>query len=212
MIEGDFGRSPGVHSRSEGESVGLPKLVGQRCFVWRNEFVAGAENGDPGEAGDFELGGSDGRGHAEMSWSDFGAGREDAGAGGGVGSFAVDEDPFFGLAVDGSGVFVDFDFLVRDDGVAVWRERGARHDLPAMPRLQGFRIGGACWMEALKLERGSGVVGMSEGYPVHGDAVEGWERTVGVKVFAEDAAQGIFERNGFRFQKRGVIENELLGF
>ena len=71
---GDFGRSPGVHSRSEGESVGLPKLIGERSFVWRNEFVAGAENGDPGEEGDFEFGGSDGRGHAEMSWPDFGAG------------------------------------------------------------------------------------------------------------------------------------------
>lgn len=134
------------------------------------------------------------------------------GAGGGVGSLAVDEDPFCGLAVDGCGIICDFDFFVRDDSVAVWRKRGARHDLPTMAWLQEFRIGRACGMEALKLERGSGVVGMSEGYPVHGDAVEGWERAVGAEVFTEDAAQGIFERNGFRFQKRGVIENELLGF
>ena len=193
MSEGDFGRSPGVHSRSEGESVGLPKLVGQRCFVWRNEFVTGAEDGDSGNEGDFEFGGSDGRGHAEMSWSDFGAGGDYAGAGGGVGSFAVDEDPFRGFAIDGGGVFVDFDFFVRNDGVAVWRERGARHDLPAMAWLQGGWIGRARRVEALKLERGSGVVGMSEGYPVHGDSVEGGKGTVGAEVFTEDAAQGIFK-------------------
>ena len=193
MIEGDFGRPPGIHSRSEGESVGLAKLVGQRCFVWRNEFVAGAEDGDPWKEGDFEFGGSDGRGHAEMSWSDFGAEGERASAGGGVGSFAVDEDSLCGFAIDGSGVFVNFDFFVRNDGVAVWRERGAGHDLPAMPRLQGVWIGRACRVEALKFERGSGVAGMSESNAVHGDSVEGGKGTVGAKVFSEDAAQRIFK-------------------
>lgn len=188
MIEGDFGRAPGVHSRSEGESVGLPKLVGQRCFVWRNEFVAGAEDGDSWREGDFEFGGSNGRGHAEMSWSDFGAGGEYAGAGGGVGSFAVDKEPFRGFAIDGGGVFVDFDFFVRNDGVAVWRERGPRHDLPAMAWPQGVRIGRACWVEALKLERRSGVAGISESNAVHGDSVEGGKGTVGAEVFTEDAA------------------------
>ena len=212
MIEGDFGRAPGVYSRSKGESVGLPKLIGERSFFGRNEFVACAENGDSGEEGNFEFSGSDRRGHAEMSWPDFGAGGKDAGAGGCVGSLAVDEDSFGGFAIDGGGVFVDFDFFVRNDGVAVWRERGARHDLPAMTWLQGVWIGRACGMEALKLEGHSGVAGMSESNAVHGDAVEGWERAVGVEVFAEDTAQGISERNGFRFQKKGMIENELLGF
>ena len=124
----------------------------------------------------------------------------------------MDEDSFFGLAGDRGRVVGDFDFFVGHDGVAIRRQGGPGHDLPAMTGLEGFGIRSAGGMKSLDGEGSAIEVGEAKGDAIHGDPVEGRERAVGVEIFAEDAAKGIFQSDGFRFQKSGVGEHQLFGF
>lgn len=208
--EGDLGGAPGFDGGFEGEAIGAPELMGERGVLGREEFVAGGEDGDAGEAGDGEGGGSDGGGKAELERAEEGAGGEEEVALGGVTALAVDEFSGLDFAVDlGVGVG-EGEFLVGDDGIAVRREDGTGHDLPAGAGGEWSGGGGAGGVESVEGE--IFFTGVPEGDAVHGDAIEGREGAVGVEGFAEDAVEGFGEGNGLRREGRDRGEDEGFRF
>lgn len=108
-------------------------LVGERCCLGSDEFVAGADDEDAGEGGDLEGGGADGGRDGEFGGFELLAVCQEGGVRGGVAAGEVDELVGFGgggfLKV--CGAFDDVDFLDGDDGIASSREYTSGHDFDA---------------------------------------------------------------------------------
>ncbi|MDB4271819.1 hypothetical protein N9845_02830 [Akkermansiaceae bacterium] len=122
----------------------------------------------------------------------------------------MNEAPGDDLAVDLGVGLANLDFLVGHHCIAVGRERGPGHDLPAGPSGEFGGLGVACGMEAVEAEFIE--VTFKKGDAIHRDAVEGREGAVRENGLPENPAERALQRHPFVRKRSDGRKDESLGF
>ena len=183
--------------RGKTVAVGVTNLMGLRCRVDLDEFVAGGEDGDPGPGEDFDLSSADGGERGDVRGGDAGARRDEriaaAGFAAGRDDVAAGAELAIGLETDFA--VRDLNMLEHDHGVGAFRDGCAGHDFErgAGGQRRGRRrfasAKNAGYGKPLAATEGCGL----DGIAVARGAMEGREIAIGADGNGEDAVEGIEE-------------------